>query len=294
MSAARPRFPSRIGPYTVLTALDGDATSTVAERRCIARSGDGERTVVLSLPPSGADHARWAAEALTARDLALPGLVRITELGTSLDLPWYGVEYRPLLALPAILGAYGGPLPEHAVRALGASLASSLAVAHAQGVAHGGLSPEAVLLCTEGPRIGCFGAARVAAPDGVVRSGVPWLNLVCLAPEQLSGGRPRPPGDVHALGAVVAYAATGRPAPEIGDLPRSLRDPVSRCLSRDPAQRPRAGHLAEELAGATTAAPRATVLDVSAPIPLPGKVIAALARQSAALLAAEIRLDPRK
>ncbi|MEU4035695.1 serine/threonine protein kinase [Streptomyces collinus] len=290
---ARPQIPSRIGPYAVVTALDADATPTVAERRCIARSRDGDRTVVLSLPPSGADHDRWVAEATAARHLALPGLVRITELDTSPALPWYGIDYRPLLALPAVLGAHGGPLPEHTVRALGASLASTLALAHAQDVTHAGLSPEAVLLGTEGPRIGCFGAARVATPDGTVRSGLPWLNAACLAPEQASGGRPRPPGDVYALGAVLAYASTGHTVPELTELPPSLRSPVSRCLSRDAAQRPPASRLAEELAGAAAAAPRATVLDVSAPIPLPGKVIAALARQSAALLAADIRLEPR-
>ncbi|MFF5017242.1 serine/threonine protein kinase [Streptomyces sp. NPDC001165] len=287
------QIPSRLGSYTVLTALDGDALSTVAERRYIARSHDGNRTVVVALPPIGADHARWAAEATTARGLALPGLLPIAELDTSPTLPWYGAEYRPLLALPTVLGAHGGPLPDHTVRALGASLASSLALAHAQGVTHAGLSPEAVLLGMEGPRISCFGAARAAAPDGVARSGIPWLNPSCLAPEQASGGRPRPPGDVFALGAVLSYASTGHTVPEFGELPVSLRSPVSRCLSRDAAQRPQASHLAKELAGSTAAAPGATVLDVSAPVPLPGKVIAALARQSAALLAAEIRLDSR-
>lgn len=287
----RPRIPARLGPYTVLTAIDGAATHTVAERRCIARSYDGARTVLLGLPPDGADHGRWVAEAAAAQRLALPGLTPIAELNTG-SQPWYAAEYRPLLALPAVLGALGGPLPEHTVRTLGASLASSLAVAHAQGVTHAGLSPEAVLLGTEGPRIGCFGAARVAASDGTDRTGVPWLNPSCLAPEQASGGRPRPPGDVFALGAVLSYASTGHPVPELNELPGSLRTLVSRCLSRDAAQRPPASVLAQVLAG-STAAPMATVLDVSAPIPLPARVIAALARQSAALLAAEIRIDSR-
>ncbi|WP_432027246.1 serine/threonine protein kinase [Streptomyces sp. 1222.5] len=278
----------------VLTALDGEAADSIAERRFIARGKDGDRTVVLALPPSSADPARWAAEAMSARKLALPGFVRITGLGTSSGLPWYTAEYRPLLALPAVLGAHGGPLPEPTVRALGASLASSLALAHAHGVAHAGLSPEAVLVGTEGPRIGCFGAARVAGPDGCARSAVSWLHPSCLAPEQASGGKPRPAGDVYALGAVLSYAITGHTVPETGELPASLRSLVSRCLARDAAQRPPASALAEELADARAEAPRGTVLDVSAPLPLPGTVIAALVRQSAALLAAEVRIDSQR
>jgi serine/threonine protein kinase len=290
-AGTRPHLPARLGRYIVLAPIDGTATHTVAERRCIARSRDGDRTVILGLPPDGANHDHWVAEATAAQRLALPGLMRIIELNTG-SLPWYIAEYRPMLALPAVLGAHGGPLPEHTVRALGASLASSLALAHARGVTHAGLSPEAVLLGAEGPRIGCFGAARVAAPDGAVRSGVRWLNSSCLAPEQASGGRPHPAGDIFALGAVLSYASTGHTVPELNELPDSLRTLVSRCLSRDAAQRPQASRLAEELAG-STAAPRATVLDVSASISLPARVIAALARQSAALLAAELRLDPR-
>ncbi|MZE55669.1 serine/threonine protein kinase, partial [Streptomyces sp. SID5770] len=109
------------------------------------------------------------------------------------------------------------------------------------------------------------------------RAGLPGIDPGALAPEQAAGGRPRPPGDVFALGAVLAYAATGHTVPERDELPPWLRSLVTACLARDPADRPTAAALAAALAPAPLA-----------PGWLPGRVVAALARQSAELLAAEL------
>ncbi|MFC9455907.1 serine/threonine protein kinase, partial [Streptomyces sp. NPDC056983] len=97
---------------------------------------------------------------------------------------------------------------------------------------------------------------------------------------------------VHALGAVLAFAATGHTAPERDELPASLRAAVAACLSRDPARRPRAAELAHRLTS-TAVASQATVLDATAALPLPAGIIAALARQSASVLAADPPLAPR-
>ncbi|MDV9193785.1 serine/threonine protein kinase, partial [Streptomyces sp. SR27] len=108
-------------------------------------------------------------------------------------------------------------------------------------------------------------------------------------PEQASGGRPRPPGDIFALGAVLAYAATGHTVPERDELPPALRPVIASCLARDPADRPTAAALMTALAPPTT---HGTVLNSAgsllAPGWLPGRVVAALARQSSELLAAEL------
>ncbi|MDQ0796107.1 hypothetical protein [Streptomyces sp. B1I3] len=188
---------------------------------------------------------------------------------------------------------HGAPLPEETLRALGACLAETLVAAHTVGVTHAGLSPTAVLLAPDGPRVTCFGAARAAAPDGTPRAGLPGLEPGSLAPEQATGGRPRPPGDVYALGAVLAYAATGHTVPDRQELPPLLRSVVPTCLARDPAARPRAADVLSALlpagASATTGAP--TVVDAAArSFPLPGRVIAAIARQSAEILAADLPL----
>lgn len=74
------------------------------------------------------------------------------------------------------------------------------------------------------------------------------LDPGSLPPEQASGGRPRPLGDVYALGATLAFAAAGHTAPERDELPVSIRSLIGRCLSRDPGTRPHPAELPDEFA----------------------------------------------
>ncbi|MEV6329654.1 serine/threonine protein kinase [Streptomyces sp. NPDC051909] len=330
MEHLRPDDPSRIGPHIVLARPDAESAETrpprlpqqaarsggfggsggsggpepsapaLPERRFVVRGADGDRTYLARLPRTDVDPVRWAVEAAEAHRLgadagagarpAIPGFLPVEEVGGTAEAPWCVTPYVPAVSLPAALRAHGGPLPEPVVRALGAALARTLSVAHAQGVTHAGLSPAAVLLTPEGPRVSCFGAARAAAPDGELRSGLPGLDSGSLAPEQAAGGRPRPLGDVYALGAVLAYAATGHTVPEREELPLLLREPVAACLARDPGHRPQAHQLLAHLESAASPVTthRATVLDAAAPFPLPASVVTALARRSAQLLAAEL------
>ncbi|MBT2370079.1 serine/threonine protein kinase [Streptomyces sp. ISL-10] len=287
--------PRRIGPYQLITRLDPASPGfpPVPEHRFVARSADGDRTVLVSAPLEGIDAGRFLVEAQAARGFGGPWVLPIAEVSPTPAAPWYATPYLPVLPLPVALAVHGGPLPEHTVRALGTALADTLAAAHATGITHAGLSPSSVLLAWDGPRLTCYGSVRAAAPDGEQRSGRPGLEPGSLAPEAAAGGRPRPAGDIHGLGAVLAYAATGHTVPERSELPESLRPLISHCLSRDAADRPTAAELLLALPPASSA-PSSTVLDSSAsllsPGWLPGRVIAALARQSAQLLAAEIRV----
>ncbi|MCD2466589.1 MULTISPECIES: serine/threonine protein kinase [unclassified Streptomyces] len=290
---ARRESTRRIGPYRLITRLDPPRT-VLPCRRFVARTEDGEHTVLLNTPLPGTDPARFAVEADAARHLLGPWVAPVTNVAGPGETPWYASPYTPALPLPVALAVHGGPLPETTVRAVGAALAEALAAAHGQGLTHAGVSPAAVLLTADGPRLTCFGAVRAASADGEPRTGLPGLDPGALAPEQASGGRPRPPGDVFALGAVLAYAATGHTVPERDELPPALRPVISSCLARDPADRPTATALTTALAPPTT---HGTVLNSAgsllAPGWLPGRVVAALARQSSELLAAELPAPAR-
>ncbi|MGW4076706.1 outer membrane protein assembly factor BamB family protein [Streptomyces asiaticus] len=280
----------RIGPYRILATLDVPGHADDA-RRCLARDGRTGRTVVLTLPPAAsADDAgyrvRFRAEAENSRRLRGPWAAPVVDVAPpDAQLPWVAHDCFPAMTLPAALAAHGGPLPEDTVRALGAALAETLAVAHANGLVHAGISPQAVLLTRDGPRLTGYGLVRAAtgtrpaAPHGgrsatshpshpATTHGSP----AALPPEQRAGEPPRPYGDVYALGAVLAYAATGRRDAGPAALPPGLRGPVAACLSPDPAHRPQPDTLAREF--------RSTPAPVS-PGRVPDAVEAALAEQAA-------------
>ncbi|MFE6889748.1 serine/threonine protein kinase [Streptomyces sp. NPDC057694] len=283
------RPPSPTGPFVVVTRLDGSGTGhpAVPERRHIARTPDGDRTVLLSTPHPGTDPHRFLAEADASRYLLGPAAFPAVELSAPGEPSWCARPYLPLLPLPTALTVYGGPLPEPTVRALGVALAETLSVMHGQGLVHAGVSPAAVLIGFDGPRLGCYGAVRAAGP------GLTGVDRGALAPEQASGGMPRPMGDVYGLGATLAYAATGHVAPERSELPEGLRSVVVRSLSRDPAHRPQLAEILDVLVPPGALAPqqgfgapdRSGALLV--PGWLPGRLVAALAHQAACVLDAE-------
>ncbi|MFI1973172.1 serine/threonine protein kinase [Streptomyces cinnamoneus] len=304
MEPLRHDDPRLIGPYTVVARLDPpDGDVPVPEDRFLARSADGDRTVLVGTALAGADAGRFAVETEGARRLigawSGPWFAPLTDAGEQDGLPWHACAYLPVLPLPAVLAAHGGPLPERTVRALGAALAEALLTLHSGGVAHAGLSPAAVLVTADGPRLTCFGALRAAAPAGQQRSGLPGVTPGTVAPEGAAGGPPHPAGDVFALGAVLAYATTGHTVPERSELPEGLRGTISACLAGDPAGRPRAERVLDELtgtapagAGASGAVPRgrSRAAALFGPGWLPGRVVTALVRQSAALLTVDTSL----
>ncbi|MGK3111011.1 PQQ-binding-like beta-propeller repeat protein [Streptomyces sp. WAC05858] len=279
----------RIGPYRVLAPLDVPGHADDAAR-CLARDVRTGRTVVLTLPyPASADagyRVRFRAEAENSRRLHGPWVAPVVDVAPpDAELPWVAHGCFPALTLPAALAAHGGPLPEDTVRALGAALAETLAAAHANGLVHAGISPQAVLLTPDGPRLTGYGLLRVAtgnrpaAPHGG-RPATSYTGGAAMAhdspaglpPEQRAGEPPRPYGDVYALGAVLAYAVTGRKDAGPAALPPGLREPIAACLSWDPAHRPQPAVLAREF--------RSTAAPVS-PGFVPQSVGAALAEQAA-------------
>jgi len=138
---------------------------------------------------------------------------------------------------------------------LACQAAVGLSAAHARGVVHGALKPEACALFA-GPggsyllKVGDFGIARLIAPAAA-------SPAVYQAPEQRAGGEPDPSVDCYALGAILYEMIVGSPPPLTGirplrmvrpDTPADLEALVARCLASTPSDRfSRMSELAEAL-----------------------------------------------
>ncbi|MEU0918042.1 PQQ-binding-like beta-propeller repeat protein [Streptomyces cyaneofuscatus] len=279
MEALRREDPRRFGRFTVLARFQ-EAASAV---QYVARdTGTGELAVITAARPAlaavPAFRRRFQAEARTAERLAGGWVTPPLETGSleagspetgspeagEDELLWTATAYVPALPLAEAVGI-AGPLPERALRILGAGIAEILSRVHAGGSALQGLAPGTVLLAEDGPRLTAFGPLGAAAAAEARPGGQLSVRLGYLTPEQVAGREVGAPSDLFVLGLLLAYAATGTTPftegppeeaarriaeadPELDAVPEELRELIAGCLAKDPAERPTAGTVAAELA----------------------------------------------
>ncbi|MFI0355435.1 WD40 repeat domain-containing serine/threonine protein kinase [Actinomadura sp. 9N407] len=176
-------------------------------------------------------------------------------------------------------GHYG---PEQ-LRRLAIGLATALVAIHRAGVVHRDLKPENILLGSDGPRVIDFGIAGV---EELSTTGGVKGTLRYMPPERYRGLRSDAKVDVWGWGAVILFAATGRPAfdgetvpaiahqvathePDTSVLDEPLRSLVAAALSKDPADRPTSQELLLGLAGGVSLAEAA---GKAVPLDTPGHV----------------------
>ncbi len=236
----------------------------------LARSAGGRTVAVKVVRADLADNPdfrdRFRREVAAAQSVDGAYTAPVVDADRDSATPWLATAYVLGPSLTEAVAGYG-PLPEHTVRALGAVLAEALRAIHGAGLIHRDLKPSNVLLAADGPRVIDFGIARALDGAGVAltSTGVVVGSPGFMSPEQASGGKVGPEGDVFSLGSVLAFAATGRgpfghesaasllyrvvhePA-ELDQVPDALREAVGACLAKDPAARPTPAQLVRMLA----------------------------------------------
>ncbi|WP_392893426.1 serine/threonine-protein kinase [Streptomyces sp. LN699] len=305
MEPLDPADPHRIGPYRLLSRLGAGGMGQVY----LARSDRGRTVAVKLVHPELAlreeFRVRFRQEVAAARRVGGDWTAPVLDADTEAEVPWFASGYVAGPSLHRAVTRDFGPLPPRTVRILATGLAYALRDIHRAGLIHRDLKPSNVLLTLDGPRVIDFGIARAPhdpdAPDqGLTRPGVLVGSPGFMAPEQVRGEPVSSAIDVFCLGAVLAYAATGRlpfgdteqgggaaglllrvveAEPDLAGVPAELLDLVRACLLKEPAERPTSAEvLARVGAGDTVADGRA--LEPWLPTPL----VALLGRHAVALL----------
>ncbi|MFE1311513.1 PQQ-binding-like beta-propeller repeat protein [Streptomyces sp. NPDC058755] len=246
--------PLRLGPYRLLGVLGEGGMGKVY----VGRDASGTVAAVKVLRPELAHDQnlthRFLREAHTAQAVKSSGVARV--LGAQLEggRPWIASEFLSGPTLEQAVGAHG-PFDETGVRVLAAALATTLSDIHTAGLVHRDLKPANIVLTSKGPRIIDFGIARPEHGLTLTTTGQVPVTPGFGAPEQVLGHRVGPAADVFSLGAVLVYAAGGRPAytgshvatvqytvvhgePDLTAVPPSLQPLIAPCLFKEPAQRP--------------------------------------------------------
>ncbi|MFI6729412.1 protein kinase [Streptomyces atratus] len=258
-----------IGPYQLLGLLGAGGMGEVylarpAGARDTLAGLVALKTVRPDLDLDDGFRIRFRREIDAAGAVRSPYTAALVGGDASGRLPWLATEYVPGPSLAEAV-TRGGPMPEQVVREMGADLARALADMHAVRVLHRDLKPGNVLLGTDGPKVIDFGIAQAFDATQLTRTGVVVGSPGYISPEHVNGSRSLvPASDVFCLGAVLAFAATGRGPfddsdmaavifriaqgeAELSGVPTQLRVVIEECLRSDAAARPTPQQLADML-----------------------------------------------
>ncbi|MET9886390.1 serine/threonine-protein kinase [Streptomyces sp. NPDC006430] len=293
--------PRTIGAYRLLGRLGSGGMGRVY----LGRSAGGRTVAVKIVHPHFASDAefrtRFRREVEAARRVGGEWTAPVLDADPEAPVPWVATGYVAGPSLDRAVAAHG-PLPQASVRAIGEGLARALVAVHGMGLVHRDVKPSNVMLTlgggsraggpAGGPRLIDFGIAR--ATDGtasLTSTGVSIGSPGYMSPEQILGKGVTGATDVFSLGAVLAFAATGRPPftgdnsatllykvvhepPDLDEVPAGeLRELISAALAKSAADRPTPEAIAAALDGA-----------LHAPGWLPAALVEEASRAAVALL----------
>ena len=240
----------------------------------LARDPDQRSVAVKVLRPAVAGdpnaRLRLAREVETMRRVRSPFVAEVLDTDVTSETPYIVTRYVPGRTLDEVV-TQEGPLSGTRLIRLAAGLADALAAIHAAGVVHRDLKPGNVMLMNGDPVVIDFGIAQALDSTRLTMTGMFMGTPGYLSPEVIEGQSSTSFSDVHAWGATVAFAATGRPPfgtgsyetifyrivngkPDLSGVAAPMGELLAAALRRDPAQRPAAIQLRSRAAALDPAA----------------------------------------
>ena len=223
--AGRYRLDSRLdtgGRAQVWTATDEELNRPVA--------------VKILLTPPGSDSGfidSFRAEAQLEAKLEHPGIVEVFDWGHDDDANFVVMDLLDGQTASMLLS--GGPLSSERVIGVGRQIASALAYAHAQGVAHGSIGADHVMVAPDGQAtlidfgLQCRGTCEYPAAADADTYAVGLLLYELLTGSAPTDSRPASVPDDQLWPA--------HPHKLVADVPAGLDRVVMRAISADPAER---------------------------------------------------------
>jgi hypothetical protein len=254
---------TELGGYVLGPVLGSGGMGTVYR----AVDADGMEVALKLLHPAlAADpdaRLRLRREVSVLQRLRLRGVAQVVD--AELDGPEAFVVTEFILGqtLAQSVGA-DGPYRGAELADLAQRLVGTLAQVHRAEVIHRDIKPGNIMIGPDGPVLIDFGIAQEGESTRLTGTGLVIGTPGFVAPELITGGEPTPASDEWGLAAALAYAATGRVPfgegrfdvvfgrvaagqADVAGLAPSVAAGMVAALRPDPADRLRAGSLAEVL-----------------------------------------------
>ncbi|WP_433734385.1 protein kinase domain-containing protein [Nocardia sp. CA-129566] len=259
-----PDDPTAIGPFVLHGRLGAGGMGVVFQ----GFGPDGSVVAIkmphVELARDPEFRARFRQEVTAAQRVHGRRIAEVVAADIHAERPWLANSFVSGESMAQAIREHGAMSPAQ-LYDFASGLAEALDCIHGAEVIHRDLKPDNIILSWDGPRVIDFGIARITDATRLTEPGRIIGTLAWMPPEMLGNREVGPPADIFAWGALVAFAATGRPPfradtqaaviariirddPDLAGVPGRYRRMVVAAMDKDPDARPTAPELVNFLA----------------------------------------------